>query len=155
VVKGCNVIGVYEFHVTSKHNSPHGRVVSPLAWQRVTVKIGTHQYRFFQALKLLLGSLRKSYRDRELRYGEFPLRASDFRRFLENIAPELLIRSGNTHLIVAISIRAKRLGNDAECDRADFNAVSLSQQLRVSRTPRRREAVGQHNIVPTPNVKLS
>ena len=58
---------------------------------------------------------------------EFPLRASQFRALLENIMAELVIRSGSTHLIVAISIRAKGLGNDTECNGADLDPVSLSQ----------------------------
>lgn len=58
---------------------------------------------------------------------EFPLGLSDFRALLENIMAELVIRSGSTYLIVAISIRAKGLGNDTECNGLDLDTVSLSQ----------------------------
>ena len=74
---------------------------------------------------------------------KFPLQASDFLALFEHIMAKLLIRSGATYLMVAISISAKGLGNDAECNRADLYAVALSQQLRVLGTPRRWETGGQ------------
>ena len=45
---------------------------------------------------------------------------------LGSIMPELLIRCGMAHFIIAISIRAKGLRDDRHCNRADLDAVSLS-----------------------------